>query len=373
VLTIALGDAADRAVKAQVGALGDNSLTIQPERIDRTQGAGGGPGEARLTEHDAHALGRDGLSIARAAPVLSSNASVAFGGFRTNAEVIGSERQYLRIRSWEVELGELWSDAAENTGARVCLLGQTVARELFDGANPVGRVVRIGKHPFVVVGQLAPKGPHPTGQDQDNTVIVPLEAMRSRIKPTTRVGQVDQILLSASDAETLKLAEEQATQLLRQRHGLAEGVDSDFRIRGQDAFNQTQARIVSVLSLLLTSIAAVSLVVGGIGIMNIMLVSVAERTRDIGIRMAIGATAQDIMAQFLVEALVLSGFGGLLGILVSVAASGLLRGTLGLPLAPSGKAMLVALAVSSGTGLVFGLLPARRAARLDPMVALRRE
>jgi putative ABC transport system permease protein len=372
VLTLALGDAAERAVIAQVSALGDNSLTIQPERIERT-GPAGEMIEARLTEADGDALARESTNIARVAAVIGAGASASFGGFRTNVEVVGTERTYLTIRGWSIAQGNSWNDAAEKTGARVCLIGQTVVNELFDGADPVGRVIRLGPHPFVVVGQLAAKGADANGQDLDDVVIAPIGAVRSRLRRGIRLGQVDQLLLSATSAATVVDAQAEATTILRQRHGLSETANNDFRVRGQDAFSETRDRIVRVLSLLLTAVAGVSLIVGGIGIMNILLVSVAERTRDVGLRMAIGATRADVLLQFLIEAVVLSLLGGTLGVVLALILAQLLRRTLNLPLEPSVSAMALAIGVSGAIGVVFGLLPARRAALLDPIEALRRE
>jgi putative ABC transport system permease protein len=301
--------------------------------------------------------------------LLTSRADVAFGGFKLSSEVIGTSPSFLNIRAWPVRAGEMWSEQAEKTASRVCVIGLDVAAELFGDADPVGRVVRIGRHPFRVLGVLAEKGPGAFGQDQDNVVLMPIATQRSKLQPTSP-GRVNQLLIKARHAGSIDSARREATAILRQRHGLWEGADDDFSIRSQEAFRETQDGVVAVLRLLLTSVAAISLLVGGIGIMNIMLVSVTERTRDIGIRMAIGASRWDILAQFLTESILLSLIGGALGAALSVAGTLAIGQALALPMQPSANALWLALGVSTGIGAIFGLIPSWRAASLDPITAL---
>ncbi len=371
VVTIALGEGAERAVQRRLSQLGDNSLTIRAERAQQS-GAAAELRRPRLSESDGEAIAREAPSVARVAPVLSSRHDIVFGGFDVSTEIIGTTREFLPIRAWKLDRGELWSGQAELTAQRVCVIGQKIRQELFEGLDPIGRVMRIGRHPFRILGVLEEKGQGQFGRDQDDVVLTPIATQRAKLQPGL-YDEVDQLLLSATAAETTNDAEVQATAILRERHGLAEEAESDFRIRSQASFRETQDRVVGILRLLLTSIAAISLVVGGIGIMNIMLVSVSERTRDIGVRMAIGATRLDILTQFLAESVVLSALGGGLGAALAIAMTELLSGSLNIPMEASPSALLLAISVSVGIGVVFGLLPARRAASLDPIQALGRE
>jgi putative ABC transport system permease protein len=302
---------------------------------------------------------------------LSSQADVAFGGFELSSQITGTTRSFFSIRAWPLVNGELWTDQAESTASRVCLIGSEVARELFGNDDPVGRVVRIGRHPFVVSGVLGKRGQGSFGQDQDTVVLMPIATKRSKLQPTSP-GLVQRLLVKAKSESHVDGARREASAILRQRHGLGEGASDDFSVRSDEAFRETQERVVSVLGLLLTSIAAISLLVGGIGIMNIMLVSVTERTRDIGIRMAIGATRWHILVQFLTESVLLSLMGGALGAGLSALGTLALASALSLPMQPSAHALIVALGVSTLIGLIFGLVPAWRAASLDPITALGR-
>jgi putative ABC transport system permease protein len=370
VTTVALGEGTQLAVKQKLSALGENTLNVSPQAVQASAQRQGW--EPRLTEADGQAIARDAPSVSGVAPVLTSQALVSFGGFSITAEVLGTNQRFLELRSWPLASGENWSEQAEKTASRVCLLGKKVASELFGAEDPVGRVLRIGRHPFRVLGVLAEKGPGPFGQEQDTVVLMPIATKRSKLQPTTH-GLVQQLILQAVNPAAVAAAQREAKTILRERHNLWESADDDFRIRAQDAFRETQDRVVGILRLLLTSVAAISLLVGGIGIMNIMLVSVTERTRDIGIRMAIGASRWDILAQFLTEAVLLSLIGGALGAGLSVAAVIGLGHALNLPMQPSFTALAAALGVSSTIGLVFGLVPSWRAASLDPVVALGRE
>jgi putative ABC transport system permease protein len=370
VVTVALGEGTEIAVRQKLESLGQNTLSVVPRQAPASgvERAGYQP---RLTEADGAALARE-PSVLRVAPLLSSRGNASFGGFSLQVDLVGTNRQFAAIRNWPVASGELWSERTENTGGRECLLGAGVARELFGDEDPIGRVLRVGQHPFRVLGVLEVKGPGPFGQEQDNLILMPIGAKRAKLQPTAP-GRVDQLLVQARNALAMEPAKRESTALLRQRHGLWEDAEDDFAIRSDDGFRETQDRVVSVLRLLLTSVAAISLLVGGIGIMNIMLVSVSERTRDIGVRMAIGATRWHILVQFLTEAVLLSLLGGLLGAGLSALAIRGLAQALSLPMQPSFQALTVALGVSLGIGVFFGLVPSWRAASLDPIVALGRE
>jgi putative ABC transport system permease protein len=371
VITVALGEGTEIAVQRKLNNLGENTLTVTPQD-DAVSGAGREGFQPRLTETDGEAIHREARSVTHVAPVVTSRQDISFGGFKVTAEIIGTTAAFTAIRSWGVSSGELWSEHSEQTASRVCLLGHKVRAELFGEGDAVGRILRIGRHPFRVVGVLEEKGPGAFGQEQDNVVLTPVGTARSKFAPTSP-GRVNQLLVKAKDAQSIESARQEMTLVLRQRHGLWEGAENDFSIRTQDAFRETQDRVVGVLRLLLTSIAGISLLVGGIGIMNIMLVSVTERTRDIGIRMAIGATRWDILFSFLVESVLLSLGGGLLGTALAVVGTFSIGQALSLPLEPSAEALSTALGVSTAIGVVFGIVPSWRAASLDPIIALGRQ
>jgi putative ABC transport system permease protein len=368
--TVALGEGARAKVGAQVDKLGSNALTIQPVAQSQS-GAVSSADTALLSEADGRAL-RELTSVQHVAPQLTSLEQLVLGGMNVNAEVVGTTQAFFAVREWPVAAGALWDEQQENTGARVGVIGKTIADELFGEADPVGRVIRVGRHPFRVLAVMQPKGQDSFGRDEDARIWIPIAAARSKLRPA-QFGQVDSLLVSAVSAAESARASREITALLRQRHHLPDGVDDDFRIRSQTEFRQVQDRVLGVLTLLLVSVALVSLVVGGVGIMNIMLVSVSERTKEIGIRLAIGARANDVLVQFLVEALVLSALGGIAGALVSVAGVAALGSALDLPMRVSGVALGGALLTSIAIGVLFGYLPARRAAALDPIEALRSE
>ena len=370
VLVTALGTGARERIAQQIEDMGSNTLYIFPQPT-QTSGAKS-KGLGRLTEADGRAILRDAPSVVGLAPFSSTQAQVVFGDRNTATTLMGSNLSYFPVRKFAVARGSAWTEADERSKAKVVILGVRVVEHLFGNQDPIGAVVRIGRHPYRVIGVLAPKGPSPFGEDQDDRILLPGSTFRARIRPAG-VDRVDMLIASASSAETVERAQRQIEQILRQRHGIVDPEPADFAIRTQAEFRRTQEGIYMILSALLLSVAAVSLFVGGIGVMNIMLVSVTERTREIGIRMAIGAREGDILLQFLVEAVVLSLLGGLAGTLLALGAIYGFSKALEWPMRLPSEALLLALATSVSIGVVFGFLPARRAARLDPIEALRQD
>jgi putative ABC transport system permease protein len=371
VTVTALGTGAREAVNGQIANLGSNSLIIFPQSAARSGAKAVGAG-SRLDQRDCDALVRESTSIRLAAPFLRSNAQIVSEGQNATATLFGTLLPYFAIRNWKLTRGELWPDTAEAIGDRVVVIGSETARELFGTAEPVGRTVRIGVYPYRVLGVLEEKGPSPFGGNQDEVALMPIATMRSHVLQT-RPFEVHAVLLSATSAETTDRARKQTTDILRQRHHIKDGDENDFEVHSQAEFQAMQDAIYGALSFLLISIAAVSLLVGGIGVMNIMLVSVTERTREIGIRMAIGAREADILIQFLMEALVLATLGGLVGTAIGYGAIFAFAKALDWPMKLAPLSLAVALGVSTFIGLVFGFFPARRAARMDPVQALGRE
>ncbi|HKQ68798.1 MAG TPA: ABC transporter permease [Polyangiaceae bacterium] len=373
VVTTALGAGARARISDQIERLGSNTLLVFPQ-ANQASGAKGAQGAqaARLTEDDVRALLRGGTSIGGAAPFVRTSAQLVYEDKNASTQIFGTTRAYFPVRGWQTKAGELWTEASDLTGERVCLLGTTVAEALFGPFDPVGRVVRIGRYPFRVVGVLESKGQSPFGTDQDDTVLMPVSTFRSHVLWMPRKN-VHGILLSATSAETSDHAKMQAEAILRERHRIGAGRDDDFVIRTQAEFRASQDAIYGTLSMLLLVVGCVSLLVGGIGIMNIMLVSVVERTREIGIRMAVGAREHNIMLEFLVESVLLALFGGALGAAVAGGVVAVIERWFEWPMRLEPRALVIALLTSSGIGIAFGFFPARRAARLDPIQALHRE
>jgi putative ABC transport system permease protein len=372
VTVTALGAGAREQVTSQIQNMGSNVILVAPQSA-AASGAKGALGSGlRLTEDDGRAILRDAVSVTQVAPALRVRAQIVSGDKNWSAQVFGSTRSFFPVRSWRVERGAEWDEHDEATKAKVCVLGTTVATKLFGGGDPVGRHVRIGRHSYRVTGVLESKGEAPFGGDQDNMVLMPISSMRGRVMRTAP-GFAGVLLISASSADTTDRAVAQIDSILRQRHRIEAGREPDFWIRTQQEFQDMQGSIYGLLTVLLVCIAAVSLVVGGIGVMNIMLVSVTERTREIGIRMAIGARAADIMLQFLVEAVVLALIGGLAGAISGIGIISFFGDTLGWPMKLDPTALTIAILTSGLTGIAFGFFPARRAATLDPIVALRHE
>ena len=370
VVVVALGTGVRQKVLGEISTLGANLIYIFPQA---TNSSGAKQKETgKLTEADGAAILGDATSVADITPFSSLSAQIVADDKNVATQVMGTTRSYWRVRDYKFVRGESWTDTDELLKAKVCVIGDTVRENLFGDRDAVGQYVRIGRYPYRVIGVLARKGQSPFGEDQDDRVLMPIGSFRARVLPTTP-GRVQMMMASATDERTVDRAVQQIETILRQRHNVDPDDEPDFVIRTQAEFRKSQEQIFDSLQILLSSIAAVSLLVGGIGVMNIMLVSVTERTREIGIRMAIGAGEDDILVQFLVEAVVLSLIGGLTGLLVGLGIMSVLTKALGWAMELPLGAVIAALGTSGGIGIVFGFFPARRAARLDPIVALRNE
>jgi putative ABC transport system permease protein len=371
VTMIALGQGARTSVSNSVSSLGANALYVF-KQSSHASGAKDNSAGSRLSELDCDALPREATSIRVCAPFMQSSAQAIYEGQNAQTTVIGSRLSYFEVRNLKVEKGDAWTPESEAINEKVCVIGPTTAHELFGTLDPIGRMLRIGRYTYRILGVLEAKGNSPFGQDQDEIVLMPITTLRTHVlqgRPTDVHG----LMLSATSPETTSRAQKQATEILRQRHHINDGDEDDFLVRSQAELQTLQEGIFGALSLLLVSIAAVSLIVGGIGVMNIMLVSVTERTREIGIRMAIGAREADIMIQFLMEAIVLALTGGFVGAALGYGIIFGLSAALGWSMKVDPGSLMLAMGVSSAIGIVFGFFPARRAARLDPVHALQRE
>jgi putative ABC transport system permease protein len=375
IVMIAVGAGAQKRVEEQIRALGSNLLLIMSGA--RTQGGvrlAVGSGQT-LSEDDAIAINRE-IPEALAAPALRGGAQVVWGNANWSTQIYGTTPEYLLVREWQLAAGRPFEPSETSGAGKVCLIGSTVARGLFGSTDPVGQVVRIKRVPFTVIGVLETKGQSLMGTDQDDLIIMPISTARGRVLGSaTQAKQraVGTIWVKAADGYDTKLVEEQVRALLRQRHRLQPGSDEDFSLRNLQEVMSAQEASSRVLALLLAAVASVSLLVGGIGIMNIMLVSVTERTREVGLRMAVGARTRDILGQFLVEAVTLSLIGGLIGVALGTGTSLAIGGFLGWPVLLSPEAIGLAVAFAFVIGVFFGFYPARKAARLNPVDALRFE
>jgi len=370
VLMMAIGQGAQYAVAQTISSMGSNIFVVL-SGFTSTGGVRTGSGSApTLNVSDANAIAElDGVDTV--APVHWGSVQMVYGPNNWNAWVQGTTPAYLDARSWPIADGASFTDSDVRAATRVALIGRTVAQNLFGDENPVGKTFRIGQAPFTVLGVLAPKGQNLEGRDQDDLVVMPLTTAQRKVFGTPFQGSVRQILVKASSAEAMPAVEKSIEALLRQRHRLRDSADNDFTLRNLTAVADTAAETTRVMSLLLGAIASVSLLVGGIGIMNIMLVSVTERTREIGIRMAIGARERDILAQFLLEAIIISVIGCAIGLFLGVGGALLVNQLAKMTVVVSGSSVLTAFAVAAGVGIFFGFYPARKAARLDPIEALR--
>jgi putative ABC transport system permease protein len=375
IVMIAVGAGAQERVQEQIASLGSRLLLIVSGSATASGARTGFGGGLTLSEDDAAAIARD-LPETRTAAVLRGTSQVVWGNQNWSTVIFGATQDYMEIRQWVLAAGRSF-DAADQAGAaKVCLIGQTVARQLFGGADPVGQVIRVRRVPFTVIGLLEAKGQSMLGTDQDDTILMPISTARQRVLGASNLAKqrsVGAIWVQVAERQGMKAAEEQVRALLRQRHRLQPGQDDDFSLRNLEEVAATQEASSRVLALLLAAVASVSLVVGGIGIMNIMLVSVTERTREIGLRMAVGARTRDILGQFLVEAVTLSLIGGLAGIAIGIGTALGIAELAGWRIVLSAESVLLAGAFAFAIGVFFGFYPARKAARLNPVEALRFE
>ncbi len=371
---VAVGQGARAKVSKVFDSMGTNLVMVMPGSSAGGGVMGGFGSSPTLTWGDLEAIRTELSAVRWAAPVMSTRAQVASAERNWNTSVNGTTSDYFQIRSWAVEQGRAFDEGEDAAGARVAVVGQTVVRELFGSTGTVvGQSLRIGGAPFEIVGVLTEKGQSPMGQDQDDVIYIPARAYQSKLEGSLGTYLKGTFNVSAVSAEDTDRAAEQITTLLRDRHRLPPGRDDDFSVRNLTEFARAQASSTETITTMLAAIAGVSLLVGGIGIMNIMLVSVVERTREIGLRMAIGATPALVLGQFLVEALILAAIGGVLGLVVGWQAAAMLASKFGFALLFPAETAVQAIAVSGAIGIGFGLWPALKAAQLDPITALRFE
>ncbi len=364
---VSIGNGAKSQVEASIASLGQNIITVFPGSMTSGGMRGGWGSASSLTVEDAEAITREVAGIAALSPEMSDRSQVLANGLNWNTTIRGEDISYLDIRLWAIDEGEMFSEADVHSATKVCVIGRTTATQLFQDTDPIGQSLRIRNIPFKVLGVLTSKGFNFFGQDQDDVVIIPYT---SHIKRIARRPNLNSIIIQAQSPEVMNRVQQDITDLLQQRRN---GKDPDFTVRNQQELAEAATATTKTMTILLGAIASVSLIVGGIGIMNIMLVSVTERTREIGIRLAVGAHGRDVLTQFLVEAIILSVMGGALGVALGVSASQVVSKLNNWPVLISTSAIVGAVGFSALIGIFFGFYPARKAAQLDPIEALRYE
>ena len=370
ILMLAIGQGAQFQVEQSIASMGSNLFIVQ-SGSSTSGGVRMGAGAAStLTIADAQAI-EEFPNVAAVAPVAPGTAQMVYGPNNWSTSVIGTTPSYLDVREWKLSSGFGFTNTDVRSATRVALIGQTVATNLFGDEDPVGKTIRIKQSPFTVLGLLAPKGQSLDGRDQDDTVLVPVTTAQRKLFGSQFQGMVRFMMVQAASKEAMNTVERDMNDLLRQRHHLQEGTDNDFTVRNLTALANAAAQTAQVMSMMLGAIASISLLVGGIGIMNIMLVSVTERTREIGIRMAIGARQKDILMQFLLEALMISIVGCLIGVVLGVGGAVLVNVLAETTVVITGQSVLMAFLVAAAIGIFFGFYPANKAAKLKPIDALR--
>lgn len=369
IIMVTIGRGATVQVTADIASLGANQLNVRPG--ERFRGAGGVRGQAPPFKiSDAQAIKQEISGVNAVAPAASRTSLIVYGNENWSTTVFGTTNDFFRVREWDVKQGREFNESEERAGKLSCIIGATIQKELFRNEDPIGALLRIGKTSCQVAGLLEAKGMSTFGRDEDDIVIVPLRAYQRRIAGDQ---DVQMIYISANSADVLEKVKRDIESLIRQRRNLSGDDDNNFHVRDMQSLVTRVTGTTQVLTSLLGAVAAVSLLVGGIGIMNIMLVSVTERTREIGIRLAIGALERDVLRQFLVEAVVLASLGGLIGIGVGLAGAAFIAPFLGVPFVLDFPILIIAFTFSAAVGVIFGYFPAQKAARLDPIEALRHE
>lgn len=371
---LAVGTGASRKITEQISSMGSNLLIVFPGSVTAGGLRMGSGSQSTLTWNDAESIKRECPAVEEAVPILNGIAQVVYRNQNWSTGVYGVTPGILFVRDWSLTEGRIFTDQEVKNAAKVCVLGQTVVSNLFGGVSPVGQVIRIKKLPFTIIGVLSEKGQSLMGQDQDDTIFIPLSTAQRKIFGTGGLpDMVRSITVKAKSTEDLVPAEAEITDLLKQKHRMGPNQELDFNVRNMTQMMMAAEESTRIMTLLLGAIASVSLLVGGIGIMNIMLVSVTERTKEIGIRMAVGAKNWDIRFQFIIEALTLSLIGGLAGIIIGLAAAKTLSAIAGWPTIVSPFSILFAFGFSGLTGIFFGFYPAYKASLLNPIDALRYE
>lgn len=370
ILMSSIGEGTQAKVKESIASMGSNLFIILAGSSTSGGARMGSGGVQTLTANDATAIG-ELSSVAAAAPVASGTAQMVYQSANWNVQIMGTTPEFLQVRDWTLESGLGFGDSDVRGSTRVVILGKTVVQNLFGEEDPVGKTIRIKQSPYLVVGVLASKGQSLDGRDQDDTALVPVSTAQTKLFGSQFKGTVRFIMVQASSEEVMPKAEKEMVQLLRQRHKLREIAEDDFSIRNLTALANTAAETTKAMSLMLAAIASISLLVGGIGIMNIMLVSVTERTREIGIRIAIGARQREILVQFLLEALMISIIGCLIGVGLGVGGAMMVENFLPIKALVTQNSILISFLVATGVGVFFGFYPAYKASKLEPIEALR--
>ncbi len=370
---LAVGTGARQRIGEQMASMGSNLIMVLPGSTSAGGVRMGAGTQPTLSMGDAEAMLKECPSIEEVAPVLGGVAQVIYGNQNWSTSITGTTPGMLLVREWALSSGRPFTADDVKTATKVCLIGQTIVDNLFGSINAVGQIIRIKNIPFTVIGILEEKGQDPGGHDQDDVIFIPVTTAQKKLFGTSFPGMVRTIMVKTRSAEDLGPAEKQINELLRQRHHIGQKQDNDFTVRNLTQMMQAAEQSTRVMTLLLGAIASVSLLVGGIGIMNIMLVSVTERTREIGIRMAIGAKTWDIRLQFIIEALILSLIGGLVGIIIGVSGSEILSVIMGWPTIVSPLSIVLSFGFSGFVGIFVGFYPAYKASLLDPIEALRYE